>query len=105
MSNNLDQPATRLVATNERQEMSDEVRQQALPTVRFTAYPDGYKCSEPRDQSGEYVKAEVALELLAACKWIVAIIDSEEVNPSVSLRKGIRMAKAAIARAERKAGI
>lgn len=28
-----------------------------MKTIRFTAYPDGYKCSEPGDQSGEYVKA------------------------------------------------
>ncbi len=42
-----------------------------MRTVRFTYYPDGYKCSEPGEQDGEYVKAEVAAELLEACKMVL----------------------------------
>lgn len=27
-----------------------------MKTIRFTAYPDGYRCNVSGDQSGEYVK-------------------------------------------------
>lgn len=41
-----------------------------MKIVKFTARPDGYGygCSEPNDQSGEYVKAEIARDLLEACE-------------------------------------
>ncbi len=29
-----------------------------MKTIRFTAYPDAYRCSEPGDQSGEYVHSD-----------------------------------------------
>ena len=32
-----------------------------MKTIQFTAYPDGYKCSEPGDQSGDYVKLSDAM--------------------------------------------
>lgn len=35
-----------------------------MKTIKFTAYPDGYRCSEPNDQSGDYVKAEIASSLM-----------------------------------------
>lgn len=44
-----------------------------MKTIQFTAYPDGYRCSEPGEQSGEYVKAEVAKELIGALE--IALIN------------------------------
>lgn len=37
-------------------------------TYRSDRTPSGYYCSEPGDQGGEYVPAEVASELLALCE-------------------------------------
>lgn len=42
-----------------------------MKTIRFTAYPDGYKCDHPGDQSGEYVSATP--ELIAAHQQAQAI--------------------------------
>ncbi len=39
-----------------------------MKTIRFTAYPDGYRCSLPGDQSGLYVRASDAVELLGSLK-------------------------------------
>jgi hypothetical protein len=47
-----------------------------VKTVTFTYHPDGYRCSEPGDQDGEYVPlADVNVNaLLAACKALVGVI-------------------------------
>jgi hypothetical protein len=57
-----------------------------MKTVTFT-YPHhtgGYGCSEPNDQSGEYVRADVARELLAACKSARAFIESLRVPQDIA---------------------
>ena len=45
-----------------------------MKTVRFeySSSFGGYRCSEPGDQDGLYVRAEVAQKMLAACKMILA---------------------------------
>lgn len=40
-----------------------------MKTIRFTACSDGYRCSEPGDQSGEYVKREDVQSLLDHTAW------------------------------------
>lgn len=47
-----------------------------MKTVKFTYSPEtGYRCDTPHDQSGEYVRAEVARELLEACKSALDLSD------------------------------
>lgn len=48
-----------------------------MKTVRFTYKTEpapGYYCSEPNDQSGEYVKADVVRELLEAAEGMFAAL-------------------------------
>jgi hypothetical protein len=49
-----------------------------MKTIRFTSRPTGYGCSEPGEQAGEYVRAEVARDLLAACHAALKYIDSDD---------------------------
>jgi hypothetical protein len=48
-----------------------------MKTITFTNRPEGYGCSEPGNNAGEYVRAEVAKELLRALKTITSTEYSE----------------------------
>lgn len=78
-----------------------------MKTITFTCpnpRHDGYGCSEPGDHSGKYVRAEVARELLEACKSAVAIIPVLEVRnypPGwVMKREAVQRLLTAICKAE-----
>ena len=50
-----------------------------MKTLNLTYHPiNGYRVNEPGDQSGEYVKAEVARELLEACEAAIAALKYAE---------------------------
>lgn len=50
-----------------------------METFRFRFEPNtrgGYVCNKPGYQDGEYVKADVAAELLAACKAALSLLQN-----------------------------
>jgi len=65
-----------------------------MKTIRFTYHNTpsctGYKCSEPGDMSGLYVKAEVALSLLEHLKDLSETVDEEV--PSHEFGQALRIA-------------
>lgn len=65
-----------------------------METVRFTTRPDGYGCNKPGDNSGEYVSAEIARDLLAV---VEAIASFDGRNNNTHLKE---MARAALAKAK-----
>lgn len=69
-----------------------------LKTIRFSHTAgdsvSGYRCSEPNDQSGEYVRADVGEALLAVVKELARV---KRAGVSVNLMEA---AIAAIAKAE-----
>lgn len=58
-----------------------------MKTIKFTNRPYDYGCSKSGDNSGEYVRADVARELVAACK---AWLELESPCPDSALRARLR---------------
>lgn len=49
-----------------------------MQTIRFTDRGPFYGCNTSGDQAGEYVRADVARELLAALKTLVGYVETEQ---------------------------